>query len=155
GGTIDTDAIGHQLPVGVLVQVYNFGADLLGQATGVATNVTDVEVGDNGTLHQLVLDGSELPATELPSLNGLPIPAAAQQRSDVPDVTQVLPKITDITELPEVTQLPEVTELPDADALQLGDLGQLRHLGQIGRAHVELQSRENLVCRLLLEKKKH
>jgi len=117
GGTIDTDAIGHQLPVGVLVQVYNFGADLLGQATGVATNVTDVEVGDNGTLHQLVLDGSELPATELPSLNGLPIPAAAQQRSDVPDVTQVLPKITDITELPEVTQLPEVTELPDADAL--------------------------------------
>src|SRR5207302_9044875 len=25
---------------------------------------------------------------------------------------------------------------------------------QIGRAHVELQSRENLVCRLLLEKKK-
>src|SRR5690606_31114675 len=28
-------------------------------------------------------------------------------------------------------------------------------LAEIGRAHVELQSRENLVCRLLLEKKKH
>src|SRR2546428_2114498 len=27
--------------------------------------------------------------------------------------------------------------------------------GQIGRAHVELQSRSDLVCRLLLEKKKH
>src|SRR5207342_3724684 len=26
--------------------------------------------------------------------------------------------------------------------------------GEIGRAHAELQSRENLVCRLLLEKKK-
>src|SRR5207302_9284042 len=28
------------------------------------------------------------------------------------------------------------------------------HRGKIGRAHAELQSRENLVCRLLLEKKK-
>src|SRR5690606_40450931 len=43
----------------------------------------------------------------------------------------------------------------EADGLQakvkaLGD-GSFR---KIGRAHVELQSRENLVCRLLLEKKK-
>src|SRR5690606_41257123 len=28
-------------------------------------------------------------------------------------------------------------------------------VSEIGRAHVELQSRENLVCRLLLEKKKN
>src|SRR5882672_1477172 len=30
-----------------------------------------------------------------------------------------------------------------------------RDEGQIGRAHVELQSHSDLVCRLLLEKKKH
>src|SRR5690242_21464224 len=29
------------------------------------------------------------------------------------------------------------------------------HAGEIGRAHAELQSHVNLVCRLLLEKKKH
>src|SRR3712207_8487896 len=31
---------------------------------------------------------------------------------------------------------------------------EIRTLAQIGRAHVELQSRQYLVCRLLLEKKK-
>src|SRR2546430_12850200 len=36
-----------------------------------------------------------------------------------------------------------------ADIMWLGLKG-----GQIGRAHVELQSQSNLVCRLLLEKKK-
>src|SRR3989449_4501275 len=36
-----------------------------------------------------------------------------------------------------------------------GELPQSRPLGQIGRAHVELQSRLHLVCRLLLEKKKN
>src|SRR5436309_7639716 len=34
------------------------------------------------------------------------------------------------------------------------DIAGLRGAHEIGRAHVELQSRENLVCRLLLEKKK-
>src|SRR3712207_8766282 len=37
----------------------------------------------------------------------------------------------------------------------LGDAGTLRSVvGKIGRAHSELQSRQYLVCRLLLEKKK-
>src|SRR2546427_7974200 len=41
------------------------------------------------------------------------------------------------------------------DALASGRVAlRIRRLGQIGRAHVELQSQSNLVCRLLLEKKK-
>src|SRR5437016_11860263 len=38
--------------------------------------------------------------------------------------------------------------------LHLGDELRLKVVEKIGRAHVELQSLTNLVCRLLLEKKK-
>src|SRR5436305_2166123 len=42
----------------------------------------------------------------------------------------------------------------ERDLLGEGDLGGGVGAEQIGRAHVELQSRPHLVCRLLLEKKK-
>src|SRR3712207_7909395 len=45
----------------------------------------------------------------------------------------------------------------DAPLLDVGMAGALQERGglEIGRAHVELQSRQYLVCRLLLEKKKY
>src|SRR2546430_9249127 len=45
-------------------------------------------------------------------------------------------------------------QLPILDADGLPDEAVHRAMLQIGRAHVELQSQSNLVCRLLLEKKK-
>ena len=44
-----------------------------------------------------------------------------------------------------------IVGLPLIGALTAGLFG--RKLGQIGRAHSELQSHHDLVCRLLLEKK--
>src|SRR3712207_8634750 len=40
------------------------------------------------------------------------------------------------------------------EALRVGTPVMASDVGEIGRAHVELQSRQYLVCRLLLEKKK-
>ncbi|MGH3433029.1 MAG: beta strand repeat-containing protein, partial [Thermocrispum sp.] len=118
GSAESTGGQAAQLPVGALVQVFNFSGPLLGQALGTGTNVTDVQVGDGVQLLDLVLDGSQLPADGLPSLDGMPMPLPAQQRSDVPDVTPALmprPVQTDLPTLPvlgDVTQLPEITELP-------------------------------------------
>ncbi|MFO7192658.1 MULTISPECIES: hypothetical protein [Thermocrispum] len=125
GGAVDTDAIDAQLPVGVLAQVYNFSVDVLGEAVGTVTgNTVDVTVGED-ELHSLVLDGAELLATELPSVNGLPVKTVAYQRSGAPDVTQELPKIADLPELPELPdagELPVDVQLPQVDLPAPADL---------------------------------
>src|SRR5207302_10152447 len=51
--------------------------------------------------------------------------------------------------------LPRVLSVDQRWVVRDGSSHGGRRAGQIGRAHAELQSRENLVCRLLLEKKKN
>src|SRR2546430_10425184 len=45
-------------------------------------------------------------------------------------------------------------DFANIDRITISACGTAFYAGQIGRAHSELQSQSNLVCRLLLEKKK-
>ncbi|MPY77248.1 MAG: hypothetical protein GEV04_01890 [Actinophytocola sp.] len=82
----------NELPVGALVQVYNFSAPLLGEALAIGTNVSSVNLDNAAPPLNLPLSGSELSIDSVPALNKM---AAAQalrsQRAGLPtDVSPVM-----------------------------------------------------------------
>ncbi|OLT40681.1 hypothetical protein BJF85_06060 [Saccharomonospora sp. CUA-673] len=120
-----------QLPVGALAQVYDLPLALLAEATSVTANDTDVEVAENEPQINLPIDGSELPATEVPNT---PYVQAAfdrvaelagsspMQRSAMPTDAGVpsLPGVPAAPSLPSAPSLPEAPEVPvDAFSGQL------------------------------------
>jgi hypothetical protein len=114
-----------QLPLGALVQIYNVPFELLGAATATATNDSALDVAGHEPQINLPINGSQLPATglpslpqpSLPSLPSLPSPAGFGQRADVPQIN-TLPVELSALELPKISNF----EMPALPAAQLPDL---------------------------------
>ncbi|MBA0124004.1 hypothetical protein H0B56_00420 [Haloechinothrix sp. YIM 98757] len=60
----------NQLPLGALVQVFNFSLPAFGEAVGVGTNTTDINLAGDVPQIDLVFDGAEMGAAELPRMDG-------------------------------------------------------------------------------------
>ncbi|MBK1784603.1 beta strand repeat-containing protein [Prauserella cavernicola] len=159
GVTEDLSGIDGQLPVGAVAQVFDIPLDVLAVATSQTDNDTDVSVAGDEPQIDLPINGSELPATDLPALprtlpnpadlpaelpqvNSLPVellPAGVGRADQVPGLPSLPGLPTDVTALPvpaDVTMLPvpaDVTSLVPADVTSLvpADVTSLPGLAQL------------------------
>lgn len=112
-----------QHPIGVLAQVYDVPLELVGQATTLASNDTDLTVADApiDPVVELPISGSELPATGLPNTSYMDAlmnrasemsPSAPMQRSATSATTPSAPELPAMPGLPGAGELPTAGELP-------------------------------------------
>lgn len=81
-----------QLPIGALAQVYNVPAGLLANVTADTVNDAVIDVAGHEPQINVPIDGSQLPATGLPTLPALGLPgasAAGQASTDGPTAASV------------------------------------------------------------------
>ncbi|MPY98872.1 MAG: PE-PGRS family protein [Actinophytocola sp.] len=71
-----------ELPIGGLVQIYNFSAPLLGEALAIGTNVTSINLDTAEPQINLPLNGSEMSIDSVPALNKMAAAPASPLRSE-------------------------------------------------------------------------
>ncbi|MQA63778.1 MAG: hypothetical protein GEU86_20445, partial [Actinophytocola sp.] len=126
GENSSLSGMNDQLPLGGVVQIFNFSAPFLGEALGVSTNTTDISIA-NGVAQLFAFNGSEMPIDGLPALDRFAAAPVAPLRSERADISPALqpkpisapaglpvpaPGLPGAGELPGVGQLPGLGDLP-------------------------------------------
>ncbi|WP_317492602.1 chaplin family protein [Haloechinothrix sp. LS1_15] len=135
----------NQFPLGALVQVFNFELPLFGEAVALGTNATDINVAGDLPQIDMILDGAEMGATDLPALDGardldgartgeptgadVPMPLQDPTALVAGEVSPLLqPQAVEGVPAPERSEVPAAPGLPqDAELVDL-DLGNISEL---------------------------